>query len=238
MTYVSSEPCVGHMGLGGVGDSKGLLESEFRQRHIQWIVNAKITRATAEAIHVTEHDDQGQPKKEHILPAKFSMVLPAFTGVDAVRGVEGLCNPRGFVLIDQHQRNPTWKNIYSAGVCVAIPPVETTPVPTGAPKTGFMIESMVTAIVHNIAAELAGKPPHEVPTWNAICLADMGDTGAAFVALPQIPPRNVTWAKVGKWVHLAKIAFEKYFLAKMRSGNTEPIYEKYVLKALGIGRLK
>lgn len=238
MTYVSSEPYVGHMGLGGVGDSKGLLESEFRQRHIKWIVNAKITEATAEAIHVTEHDEQGQPKKEHVVPAKFSMVLPAFTGVDAVRGVEGLCNPRGFVLIDQHQRNPTWKNIYSAGVCVAIPPVETTPVPTGAPKTGFMIESMVTAIVHNIAAELAGKPPHEVPTWNAICLADMGDTGAAFVALPQIPPRNVTWAKVGKWVHLAKIAFEKYFLAKMRSGNTEPIYEKYVLKALGIGRLK
>jgi sulfide:quinone oxidoreductase len=39
-------------------------------------------------------------------------------------------------------------------------------------------------------------------------------------------------------VHLAKIAFEKYFLAKMRSGNTEPIYEKYVLKALGIERLK
>jgi sulfide:quinone oxidoreductase len=26
----------------------------------------------------------------------------------------------------------------------------------------------------------------------------MGDTGAAFVAMPQIPPRNVTWAKKGK----------------------------------------
>jgi sulfide:quinone oxidoreductase len=37
----------------------------------------------------------------------------------------------------------------------------------------------------------------------------MGDTGAAFVAMPQIPPRNVTWAKKGKMMHLAKIAFEK-----------------------------
>ncbi len=60
----------------------------------------------------------------------------------------------------------------------------------------------------------------------------------AFVALPQIPPRNVTWAKKGKWVHLAKIAFEKYFMRKMRTGSTEPVYEKYVLKALGILRLK
>ena len=63
------------------------------------------------------------------------------------------------------------------------------------------------------------------------------NTGAAFVALPQIPPRNVNWFKKGKWVHLAKIAFEKYFLRKMRTGNSEPVYEKYVLKALGILRL-
>jgi len=123
-------------------------------------------------------------------------------------------------------------------VCVAIPPVEVTPVATGAPKTGYMIETMVTAIAHNIAAELSGQPATAKGTWNAICLADMGDTGAAFVALPQIPPRNVNWFKKGKWVHLAKIAFEKYFLSKMKSGNSEPVYEKYVLKALGIFRLE
>ena len=35
MTFVTSEPYIGHMGLGGVGDSKGLLESELRQRHIK-----------------------------------------------------------------------------------------------------------------------------------------------------------------------------------------------------------
>jgi sulfide:quinone oxidoreductase len=141
------------------------------------------------------------------------------------------------VLIDEYQRSKKYRNIFSAGVCVAIPPVEVTPVATGAPKTGYMIETMVTAIVHNIAADLAGQPADTKATWNAICLADMGDTGAAFVALPQIPPRNVNWFKKGKWVHLAKIAFEKYFIRKMKTGNSEPVYEKYVLKALGIVRL-
>jgi len=160
--------------------------------------------------------------------------------VDAVAAVEGLCNPRGFVLIDENQRSKKYRNIFSAGVCVAIPPVEVTPVPTGAPKTGYMIETMVSAIVHNIAAELAGKPEDATAkaTWNAICLADMGDTGAAFVALPQIPPRNVNWFKKGKWVHLAKVAFEKYFMYKMKNGTAEPVYEKHVLKALGIVRLE
>lgn len=166
------------------------------------------------------------------------MVMPPFTGVAAVREAPGLGNARGFVPIDGHQRHPDFHNIYAVGVCVAIPPVEVTPVATGAPKTGYMIESMVTAVCENIRLELSGQAPAARATWNAICLADMGDTGAAFVALPQIPPRNVTWAKVGRWVHLAKIAFEKYFLRKMRTGNVEPVYEKYVMKALGIFRLK
>jgi sulfide:quinone oxidoreductase len=152
--------------------------------------------------------------------------------------VPELCNPRGFVLIDEHQRSKKYRNIFSAGVCVAIPPVEVTPVPTGAPKTGYMIESMVSAICENIAAELNGQPTVARGTWNAICLADFGDTGAAFVALPQIPPRNVTWAKEGKWVHLAKVAFEKYFLRKVKTGSVAPLYEKYVLSTLGIEALK
>jgi len=240
LTFVTSEPYVGHMGLGGVGDSKSLLESELRSFDIKWITNARVTKVEAGKMFVTEMDENGQPKKEHELPFKYSMMLPAFKGVDAVAAVEGLCNPRGFVLIDEHQRSRKYRNIFSAGVCVAIPPVEATPVPTGAPKTGYMIETMVTAIVHNIAAELAGKPEDATAqaTWNAICLADMGDTGAAFVALPQIPPRNVNWFKKGKWVHLAKVAFEKYFLYKMKSGSAEPVYEKHVLKALGIVRLE
>ena len=83
-----------------------------------------------------------------------------------------------------------------------------------------------------------GQPATAKGTWNAICLADMGDTGAAFVALPQIPPRNVAWMKKGRWVHWAKIAFEKYFIHKMKVGSSEPIYEKYVLRLLGIRRLE
>ena len=237
ITFVTSEPYIGHLGLGGVGDSKSMLESELRGHDMKWITNAKTTKVEDGKLFVTQLDDQGQVVKDHEVPFKLAMMLPAFKGVDAVAAVPKLCNPRGFVLIDEFQRSKAYKNIFSAGVCVAIPPVEATPVPTGAPKTGYMIETMVTAIVHNIADELQGRTPDTKATWNAICLADMGDTGAAFVALPQIPPRNVNWFKKGKWVHLAKIAFEKYFMRKMKSGNSEPIYEKYVLKALGIVRL-
>ncbi len=238
MTFVTAEPYIGHLGLGGVGDSKGLMESVMRDRHIKWITNAKVDKIEAGKMSITQVDDKGEDYKKHELDFGFSMMLPAFLGVDAVMDVEGLNNPRGFVLIDEFQRNPKFKNIYSAGVCVAIPPVEPTPVPTGAPKTGYMIESMVTAAVKNIAAELEGKNPQSKATWNAICLADLGDTGVAFVALPQIPPRNTTWAKKGKWVHLAKIAFEKYFMRKVKTGATDSLFERYILGMMKIKRLK
>lgn len=238
MTFVTAEPYIGHLGLGGVGDSKGLMESVMRDRHIKWICNAKTTKVEAGKMYVTEHNEDGTPKKEHVLEFKYSMMLPAFKGIDAVFGIEGLTNPRGFILIDQHQRNPKFKNIYSVGVCVAIPPVEVTPVPTGAPKTGYMIESMVTATAHNIRDELGGKEPSNKATWNAVCLADFGDTGVCFVALPQIPPRNVNWFSEGKWVHLAKISYEKYFMRKMKKGTSEHLFEKLVMNALGIMRLK
>ncbi len=237
ITFVTAEPYIGHLGLGGVGDSKGMLESELRMQDIRWITNAKTTKVEEGKLFVDQLDDHGTLVKQHELPFTLSMMLPSFKGVDPVAAVPDLCNPRGFVLIDPHQRSKVYKNIFSAGVCVAIPPIETTPVATGAPKTGYMIETMISAITENIVADLKGKPATATATWNAICLADMGDTGVAFVALPQMPPRNVNWIKKGKWVHLGKIAFEKYFLSKMKSGKAEPVYEKYVLEHLGIPRL-
>jgi len=39
-------------------------------------------------------------------------------------------------------------------------------------------------------------------------------------------------------VHLAKIAFEKYFMRKMKKGSSEPVFEKMVMGALGIMKLK
>lgn len=238
MTFVTSEPYIGHLGLDGVGDTKSLLESELRNRHIKWVTNAKVAKVEPGLMRVEEVSEDGTVKATHDLPFGYSMMLPAFRGVAAVRGIEGLTNPRGFILVDKHQRNPAFPEIFALGVCVAIPPTGPTPVPVGVPKTGFMIESMVTAIAANLAAVLEGKPAEAEATWNAVCLADFGDGGVAFVAQPQIPPRNVNWSSSGKWVHLAKVGFEKYFLRKVRKGESEPFYEKLALHVMGIRKLR
>lgn len=243
ITFVTSEPYVGHLGLGGVGDTKGLLESEMRQRHIKWITSARVDRIEPDAVECTEILPDGKPGPQHRLPARYTMFIPAFRGQSCLiggdgKGIGGLANPRGLVVVDEHQRNPTYRNVFAVGVCIAIPPYEQTPVPVGVPKTGYMIESMVTAVAGNIVALIEGREPEQKATWNAVCLADFGDGGVAFVALPQIPPRNVTWSGRGYWVHAAKIGFEKYFLHKVRSGLAEPGYERLAMKLLGIEKLR
>ncbi len=238
MTFVTAEPYIGHLGLDGVGDTKGLLESEMRGHHIKWMTSSRVKKVEAGKMTVEEVADDGTVKATKELPFGFSMMLPAFRGIAPLRGIEGLSNPRGFTIIDKHQRNPKYPNVFAVGVCVAIPPMGPTPVPCGVPKTGFMIESMVTATAQNIGLLLRGEEPKHQATWNAVCLADFGDSGVVFVAQPQIPPRNVNWSSSGKWVHGAKIGFEKYFLHKMRRGTSETFYEKLALDVLGIGKLK
>jgi sulfide:quinone oxidoreductase len=222
ITFVTSKPYTGHLGLGGVGDTKGLLESMLRDRDIRWITNAKLDRIDPEGVAVTEVGEDGNAERQHRL-----LFIPAFRGVSGMTGedgkpVTGLVNPCGFVLIDKFQRNPKFRNVFAVGVRVAISPYEQTPVAVGVPKTGYMIESMVSALAENIRSLTAGKEPEREPTWNAVCLADFGDAGVAFIALPQIPPRNVNCAAQGYWVHVAKVAFEKYSCARYARGGASP----------------
>lgn len=238
-SFVTSEPYIGHLGIQGVGDSTGILTRGLQAEGIDVYTNCRVDQVKDGKMFITQVNEGGETIKEFTLPVKFGMMIPAFKGVPAVAHVEGLCNENGFVLVDEHQRSLKYSHIFAAGIAIAIPPVETTPIPTGAPKTGYMIESMVTAAVHNIQADLEGRKGEQTRgTWNAVCFADMGTYGAAFVALPQLRPRRVDMFASGRWVHLAKVAFEKYFLHKMKSGVSEPFYEKIMFQMMGITRLE
>ena len=65
MTFVTPEPNIGHLGLDGVGDTKTMLESELRKRHIKWITNAKVRRVGADALELDEmHEGGGSTSHE------------------------------------------------------------------------------------------------------------------------------------------------------------------------------
>ena len=112
MTFVTAEPYIGHLGLDGVGDTKGLLESEMREPPHQVDHQRARDHGRSRQDAVEEVRENGNVAKTHELPFAYSMMLPAFRGVAAVRGIEGLTNPRGFIWSTSTQRNPKFPNVF------------------------------------------------------------------------------------------------------------------------------
>lgn len=206
ITYLTSEPYLGHMGVGGLGKSRRFLEDEFAELDITTITNQSIDEVTPEEIRLA-----GGGK----VPFKLAMLAPPFKGV---AGVASLGNPRGFIPADNYYRHPEHNNIYTIGVAMALAPPEPTPVPTGVPKTGFMTVRMAKAAAANMAADIQNLSPVSEKQLNVICLMDMGRTAAVMMAEPLLPPRQKSYLKKAVWAKWAKIQFEKYFLWKMRHG--------------------
>lgn len=206
IVFVTSEPYIGHFGIGGLRNSKRMMEDEFAKRDIKIIVNTAVEEIVPGEVRLKDG-----PK----LPFKLSMLAPAMKGVPAVAH---LGNQRGFIPVDGRYRHINYKNIFAVGVAVAIAPPEHTPVPTGVPKTGYMTVKMAKTASLAIASDITGcAVPEEAPidVW---CLMDMGNTAAFMKANPVLPPRQESEFRGGivyKWM---KIGFEKYFLYKMKHG--------------------
>lgn len=220
ITVVTPEPYVGHLGLGLESDTRQLLEGALNTSGIEVICNAKTERVAAGQIHVTEVIPELNDEIEHVLPFDFSVYWPAFRGVAALRESNaGLVDERGFVRVDEFLRNPAFPNIYAVGLCIARPSLHDTPVGIGVPATVYSIQKEVEAAVKNMVAAFAGKALISEVPQRAEWLNDVGDLGARYLSEPKIPLRNINWLAEGKWVTQAKVEFENYFLAHIKTGS-------------------
>src|SRR3989338_7474214 len=156
--YLTSEPYLGHMGVGGLGLSKRFIEDEFAERDIKPLVSQAIEEVTPGEIKLKDGTK---------IPFKLAMIAPPFKGVPAVAP---LGNPRGFIPVDKNYRHTKHKNIFAIGVAIAIAPPEVTPVPTAVPKTGFMTVKMAKTAAATIASDITGKTPPLADELGVICL--------------------------------------------------------------------
>jgi sulfide:quinone oxidoreductase len=216
ITLVTPEPWPGHLGLGGEGASRGAVTAALVDTKISVICNARTVRIDKDTIHVVELDANGNEKQTHALPYAYSVYWPAFGGVPGVRNSTGLVNARGLVVVDEYLRNPDYPNVFALGACVAQPAVDKTPVPVGAPDSVYSIQKAGETVVQNILAQIGDAPLTSYVPQRAKWLTDMGTSGAAYLSEPQVPLRDINWMRQGRWVHQAKVDFEKYFVNKIR----------------------
>lgn len=231
ITFVTPEPYAGHLGIGGMANSAQLVKNLLAQRQISVIENVAIQEISPQKISFTDG---------RTVPFTYSMLLSPFRGAKFLRNASGLTDAQGFLPVLPTYQHPQFPSIYGVGVAVQLKPPQATPIPIGVPKTGQMIESMGMAVAHNIAIELGVISAARVtPTLEAICLADFGNTGIAFIANPVLPDpvtgqRRRAIALQGRWVSWSKKAFEQFFLAKMRCGLSVPWFERWGLRAIGL----
>ena len=236
ITYITPEPYIGHMGVGELKNAQKLTVELMAERGINAIANARISHIEAQTITLADGRQ---------LPFKYAMILPSFRGVEFLREVPGLTDNKGFIPILPSQRHPDFPSIYALGVSVKLEQPKANLVPIDLPKTGQMTEAMGLAVAHNIAVELGAiKSPLTTPTLEALCFAEFGETGIAYIAAPIVPDpttgkRSYSYAMRGRWVNWVKAAFEKYFMLKMRYGWGMPWFEKLGLRFLfGLSMLK
>jgi sulfide:quinone oxidoreductase len=216
VTFITAEPFLGHFGLGGVGSSRETVGRFFDRLGIEGLPNSAIKEVRDGAIEL---------EGGRTLPFAYSMIVPPFTGVDAVREADGLANPMGFVPVDEQFRHPEQPDVFAAGVAIAIAPPDPTPVPAGVPKTGQMTETMAKVAAHNIAADIDRSRPDRLPLEDlaAMCILDAGNNGVIFKA-SHVLARNgngktpSAHVMAGPQAHWAKVAFERFYLASRKRG--------------------
>ncbi len=213
ISLLTPEPFLGHMGMGGAGTIRQLLEAALEERDIAYRTSAAITRINGESVETAD----AAPT-----PSVCSIVIPPLAGVEAVASSEGLANAKGFVPVDDHYRHAAAEGVYAVGVAVALPPVDATAVPVNFPKTGHMTEQMAKIAAADLAARLQG---HQAPTaeLSARCILGMGDRAAYLGVDPVRPPRNrIPTVSEGRPWLVAKMAFERAYLAFARRGKLVP----------------
>jgi sulfide:quinone oxidoreductase len=212
LTYVTSEPFLGHFGIGGLPHGEQLLGMFLKKEGIDSRINVGI-----------DHIDEGAMVLDggERLPFAFTMVVPPFLGQDFLKDVDGIADEKGYVRVRDTYQTLDHDEVYAVGVAAAVDVPWQTPTPVGIPKTGFPTEVMAHTAATNIAAQVRGEQPSESKGFGdikAVCVMDAGNNGVIILADKMLPPRKHGVLIPGPQAHLMKLGFEKYFMWKSRHG--------------------
>ena len=132
LTYVTSEPFLGHFGIGGLPHGEQLLGMFLKHENINHVVDASVEYIDKDSVQLVGGET---------LPFKYSMFIPPFLGQD-VAAQSGLADPKGYIPVRPTYQSLSHDNLYAVGIAAQVTAPWQTPTPVGIPKTGFPTEVM------------------------------------------------------------------------------------------------
>lgn len=124
----------------------------------------------------------------------------------------GLAEDSGYIPVDRHTLATDRPGVFAVGDVTAIP------VGGGKmlPKAGVFAEAEARVVAARIADEWRGKPPSATFDGNGACFVELGAGAAAYATgnFYAAEGPSVRMRRPGRQWHLAKIAFEQYWLRR------------------------
>ncbi len=274
LTYITNESVLGDFGVGSLHVKKGgyvtnsriFTESLYTERGIHWITGAHVNKVEADKVHYELLDGT-----YHEEAFDFAMLIPPFAGAgmkayapDGKDITDQLFAPNGMMKVDADytpkpyeewkasdwpvtNQNPTWKNIFAAGIAFAPPHIISKPMkskngtvinPTP-PRTGMPSAMIGKAVALSIADMIKNPEQVKEPTHHssmaeigAACVASAGasltgGTAAAMTMFPVVPdfekyPKygrdvNYSFGEIGLAAHWVKIVLHHLFIYKAKA---------------------
>lgn len=215
ITFITPEPFVGHLGLGGITGSKFFLKKMLPLFKINYITNAEIQEVSNENIVL---------KGGKVLPYKFSLLMPMFKGSKVVQDSAGLGLANAFLPVNHTYQHKKYPSIFGVGSAADLSIKFRTPVPIGAPRTGYAADESAKTAAENIVRLLNGNNKLEVKPMGKIpdfCIMDAGDKEMLSIADVLQKPRKFSLVVPNPFYDISKILFEKYYLWKVRHGYSQ-----------------
>ena len=216
LTYVTAEPFLGHFGIGGLPHGESLLGMFLKRQNIDARVGVALDHVAEDALVLADGTE---------IPSAYSMVIPPFVGQEVARTATALApDEKGYLPVRQTYQSEKFDDIYVVGIAAAVDVPWQTAIPVGIPKTGYPTEVQAHTAAKNIAAQIRGEAADHTKSFGdipAVCVMDAGNNGVIILADKMLPPRKHGVLIPGPQAHAMKLAFEKYFLWKVRNGHVQ-----------------
>jgi len=130
----------------------------------------------------------------------------------AVITASGLAGGAGYIPVDRHTLITATPGVYAIGEVTAIPIADGKMLP----KAGVFAEAQADIVAKRIADEFGGRQPGATFDGNGACFIELGDGTSAYAGgnFYAADGPTVRMRRPGRRWHLAKVAFEQYWLRR------------------------
>src|SRR5215471_12878810 len=111
LTWVSSEPFLGHFGIGGLPHGEALLGMFLKKEHITPVLNTAM-----------DHVDEGQLvlADGRSIGFSYAMIVPPFIGQEVIRSAGQIADDKGYVKVRDTYQAQGYDNVYAVGIAAAV----------------------------------------------------------------------------------------------------------------------